>query len=405
MSVSSARDHSLVVCPTGPPQIIASIRNKSEYERDCAFIQAADYNDLIPMEVHEMGGRQFPKPVAKKSRGEKLSNQEEKVRSAPSVPSCQQQAERTLYRSSVESPLFFIISVLLAVVPMRWWLRGIGLLILIPIACDLIWRTSWKVGPKLASCTVSVGLVILFAYLVLPAQYRKEHSPIVSAKQSSAATPPCGPNVPTIDLAARGHFEDLTVNGIPCNTVLKTRPGSEDSTFKRAEINVNGKPQENKQAEPEKPAKPNPPQSLNVPSFNPSSTNDTLGKPVCNVNVAVIDTDKASEIQEAATNLVAQYADGHGQCPKNDWLNGKLSSMGYRVFANVNCEARSIGIRASMPNVRIKGADMDLSPCTTGIALLKGGDETTFGNTKISVTVTGGSSFHIDSVWFGRPSQ
>ena len=295
-----------------------------------------------------------------------------------------------------------------------------------------------------------------------------EPSQPIPAAQSEATSIPCGPDLPAIDMEARGHFEDLTINGGPCDKAIKMRPGSDDSTFKRAEINRNGKPQEIKQAEPAKPAKPNPPQSLSVPSFDPnlkkvsmeeaevlvqevvykytvphhgewptqdwinqelkaegfaifvdqyyppaapttSSTDapkkDALGKPECSVYVSASDTSRASEIQQAAITLVGKYAERHGHCPNNDWLNGRLTSMGYHVFANVNCEARSIGIRVSSPNVHIKGVDMDITPCTAGIVLLKGGDDTTFANTKISVTVTGPGSMHADSAMSGEPPQ
>jgi hypothetical protein len=246
-----------------------------------------------------------------------------------------------------------------------------------------------------------------------------EPSQPIPPAQSEATSIRCGPDVPAIDMEARGHFEDLTINGGPCDKAIKMRPGSDDSTFKRAEINRNGKPQEIKQPEPAKPAKPNPPQSVSVPSFDPNlkkvsmeeaevlvqevvykytvphhgewptqdwinqelkaegyavfvdqyyppapspagnlnnvtakgyknggtgfssggeavaattpvtvaPQKDAVGKSDCNVYVAAYDTSKASEIQQATTNLVTQYAQAHGHCPKNDWLNNKLSSL------------------------------------------------------------------------------
>jgi hypothetical protein len=81
-------------------------------------------------------------------------------------------------RSSVEAYIFAIIAILLAVVPMTWWLRGLGLLALIPIACDLIWHSpiTHQAGAtkKAFFCVLTVIVIGTVAALILPGEYTKE---------------------------------------------------------------------------------------------------------------------------------------------------------------------------------------------------------------------------------------
>jgi len=64
-------------------------------------------------------------------------------------------------------------------VPMTWWLRGVGLLLLVPIGADLIWRsrpTHSLQGRYKWALMLSTLLVIgIIAYEILPSEYRKEN--------------------------------------------------------------------------------------------------------------------------------------------------------------------------------------------------------------------------------------
>src|SRR5258708_21066223 len=80
----------------------------------------------------------------------------------------------------MEAYVFAGIGIILAVVPMTWWLRGIGLVVLIPIALDLIWHSPIthraKSYLKVIIGLASILIVGIMAAMVMPAEYRKEHS-------------------------------------------------------------------------------------------------------------------------------------------------------------------------------------------------------------------------------------
>jgi hypothetical protein len=126
-----------------------------------------------------MGGKQFPKPVKKKPGPTIDIN-------IYTVPPAEGNT-KGLSRSSLEAYGFAIIGILLAVMPMTWWLRGLGLLVLIPIAFDLIWnlqKTSvWGKRRKGAVSGLAVVAVTAIGLRILPTEYSREH-PIANAFDS-----------------------------------------------------------------------------------------------------------------------------------------------------------------------------------------------------------------------------
>ena len=123
----------------------------------------------------EGGGSSHQRTVAKTKKVEEST-------ASPGVPEDRSSESRrgTLSRSSIEAYVFAAIGIILAVVPMTWWLRGIGLAVLIPIALDLIWHSPITHRAK-SYLKVIIGLAAILiigiiAAMVMPAEYRKEHS-------------------------------------------------------------------------------------------------------------------------------------------------------------------------------------------------------------------------------------
>ena len=85
-----------------------------------------------------------------------------------------------LSRSSLEAYAFAFITILLTVLPMTWWLRGLGLLVLVPIAIDVIrhspWTHQFKSLTKIIMCAASVIIVLIVVSVVVPKEYGKEHA-------------------------------------------------------------------------------------------------------------------------------------------------------------------------------------------------------------------------------------
>ena len=100
-------------------------------------------------------------------------------------------SEKKLARSSVEASLFFGITLILTVVPMFWWVRGFGLLILLPISVDLVWHSprtfQWHRLAKIGALTTVVVAITAVAYETLPAEYLKEHPSAPNVRDEVAA--------------------------------------------------------------------------------------------------------------------------------------------------------------------------------------------------------------------------
>jgi hypothetical protein len=115
---------------------------------------------------------------------------------------------RALSRSSLEAYSFGILTILLTVVPMTWWLRGMGLLCLIPIMLDLTWRSPHTINirkrNKLLMCIAAVALVTLIGIAILPAEYKKEH-PV------PRVVIPSVPAKPAIEVSILCRFETFPI--------------------------------------------------------------------------------------------------------------------------------------------------------------------------------------------------
>jgi hypothetical protein len=81
-------------------------------------------------------------------------------------------------RSTVEAYICGGITIILAVLPMTWWLRGLGLLALIPFALDLIWHSPATHGAKTYQKAMlsggSILVVMLIVAVIVPKEYAAE---------------------------------------------------------------------------------------------------------------------------------------------------------------------------------------------------------------------------------------
>lgn len=87
----------------------------------------------------------------------------------------QEDKPEVLSRSSIEAYAFTSIGIILAVIPMTWWLRCGGLLFLLLILADFIWRSpythQWKIALRLAGCLFAVLAMGYIGFWV----YRSDH--------------------------------------------------------------------------------------------------------------------------------------------------------------------------------------------------------------------------------------
>src|SRR5438445_9814169 len=86
-----------------------------------------------------------------------------------------------LSRSSVEAYAFFFVTIILTVVPMAWYVRGFGLLVLIPLTLDLVRRSPYTHGlersAKIPLYVLAVLVPVIIGLRVLPNEYKKDHPP------------------------------------------------------------------------------------------------------------------------------------------------------------------------------------------------------------------------------------
>ena len=137
----------------------------------------------MPPKHHQSGGSAHQRAVkqGEDSRSDSGTAPENKAVIIRSANKGDRSKDKVLSRSSVEAYVFFGMTILLTVIPMTWWLRGLGLICLIPLAFDFIWRSPYthklERPLKIQLCVAALIVMGLAAFRILPPEYKREHPP------------------------------------------------------------------------------------------------------------------------------------------------------------------------------------------------------------------------------------